>query len=160
MLKMIKYKKGSPLSITILVILVVALFTTSLVYFNLKSSGSVMDVASNLALSKLYEKQGMIDFYIQEIVSKSAFGVKSKEEFIINFRTNLGNYKKPDGGYFVSELSQIEGQLDKTEFEDRDNKITKVILNLEIEIKEDFTSSGEELFSASYKYNKIFISDV
>ncbi len=148
------------LATTLLVLLVLLLVSSSLFYFTIYSNNTSKKISNSLEISKVYERQKIVDFYIQDILDKSSEGIKSDEELVSEFKRQLNFYKNPPEGFLVEELSQVESQLDNLKLI-KENGIPKSSeFEIEIIIKKSFKENEENKFNIEYNYDKKFIANV
>lgn len=155
-------KKAMTVSVPILVLFTLLVVGLALFYFTTTklSIDKKLDYSQS-ALSSFYEKEFWIDFYIQDAAEKAAKSVSSKTEFISRFKIILDYYKYPDNSLILTELDEIKNKLneDSVEIIEADGK--KLIkLNVDINFKEDFKDKQELIFSADYRYFKVFEAEV
>ena len=155
-----KNKKGTSISIFILVLLTLLLTSTTLFYFIIERRDISKEVSSVTEFDRIYRRENLVNFHIQDIVDRSAEGVSDKSEFILRAKRFLGFYIDNSGEYVVFELSSINDQLINVELiEDAQGNVNSVSIDLEINIKESFTRKGEEVFSGDYTYVKTFTAE-
>ena len=153
-------KAGVPLSIVLIVIFTILLFTTSLVSFVLRDKNFERTIYSTSALDEVYSKEDVINFQIQNIVDNSFKGISSEQDFINNFKVQLNTLKNSDGAYLNPDLAQIESQLDasKVDIVKENNEIKKVSISFDINLKKELVVRDKNVFNTEYKYVKTFES--
>ena len=147
-----KMKKRANASIVFLVVMTVVLSGAALFIFNLNKGRVESEISDFAGLSVVYAKENQINFYIDEIIEKSAGNINNENEFIENFKKELEAYRQ-NNGFFLKELEQIESQINEKNVEIKENK---VFLKLQIKIDENF---GDKII-ISYLYNKQFKKDL
>jgi hypothetical protein len=174
-------KNGNVLAVVLLVFIVLAIVGLSLFYFITEKTNIDNKIYSTTFLDQMYERQPLIDSYLQSVFDRASKGVNSKNEFIANAKTILKNDKMPvnlfviekDKFIYFPEYVQIVSQLDEgnVEIVSNNGKLSNVQINLEIDLKDrlnnEFVQSGwvfsenpQTIFSASYTYKKTFVSTV
>ena len=155
-----KNKKGTSISIFILVLLTLLLTTSTLFYFIIERRDISKEVSSVTEFDRIYGRENLVNFYIQDIVDRSAEGVSDKSEFMLRAKRFLGFYIDDNREYVVPELSSVDDQLINAELIlDAEGNVNIVSIELEINIKESFIREGEEVFSGDYTYVKTFTSE-
>lgn len=157
---MMNKKGGVPISVALIVIFTILLFATSLVSFVLRDKNFDSTVYSTSALDDVYSREAVINFQIQNMVDNSFKGIKSKEDFINNFKVQLNSLKNSEGEYLNPDLSQIESQLavDKVKIEKENDIIKKVSIILDINLKKELFVKDKKVLDAEYNYAKTFES--
>jgi len=149
---LIDKKAGVSIAVVLLVIATIILSSFAIFSFITKQK-NVEEVIYGNSLQGVYAKESLLNFYIQEIGDRSAKGVSSEANFISNFKIELERYKDADENYLLSELGQLNNQLNEESIKLENNQISA---NFDIEIKDKTLRDGKEILSASYKYAKTF----
>ena len=157
---MLNKKAGVPLSIVLIVIFTILLFTTSLVSFVLRDKNFKSTIYSTSALDEVYSRETVINFQIQNIVDNSFKEISSEQDFIDKFKVQLNTLKNSDGVYLNPDLTQIESQLDvsKVKIKKEDDMIKRVSISFNIELKKELVVKEKNVFNTEYKYVKTFES--
>ena len=93
-------KKAVSISILLLVVSVLILSITSLSYLSIKNKDIKKTFGVSSEIDKLYLKESLLNFYLDDIFEKSARDfnyVNGKRVFIDNFMRELENYKDKNG---------------------------------------------------------------
>lgn len=159
---MMKNKKGGmEISIVLLVLATLILSTFALYTFYTKQKSMQEKIYITKFLEDIYSKEEQINFYIDNILEKSAkdFNKEDSEEKLIeNFTRELSKYKI-NNNYIVPELAQIEEQVNEEHIKyDKDNQ--KVTAEFQITLEDKVADNGKELFSAVYTYTKKFEKEI
>lgn len=146
-------KQGMSIAITILVIATLVISTLALFTFIIRQDSIKEQIYITGFLENIYSKEEQINFYINDMVDNavSASG-KNVELFMQEFKKQLDNYKNKEGKFFVEELSQLESQIREENIEINEDKL---LIEFEVTIQEE-----EEIFSASYTYEKKFEKNI
>lgn len=106
-------KKADAIPIAIFLVVISTLFLTTFTMFTFstRSEKILTGINDMKMINEINSKEFLVNFYLQEIVKKSAKNSKSKEEFISNFNSNLNLYKDSEGNYIFEELKQFENKL-------------------------------------------------
>ncbi len=151
-------KKAVSISILLLVVSVLILSITSLSYLSIKNKDIKKTFGVSSEIDKLYLKESLLNFYLDDIFEKSARDfnyVNGKRVFIDNFMRELENYKDKNGNYPIEELKQAES-ISEERLELSENKL---ILNLKLELKEVYVNNDESgVFTYNYekRFEKVF----
>lgn len=122
-MKIMKNKKaGTPIAITLLVLMTVVLTGAGLYIFNVNSAKVSKEIIDSKVLDIVYFKANLVDFYIQESFESS--------NNLEDFRNRLGNY--PDN-LVSEELKVIKESVKESDFSNNFNKLV-----LKIEVKEEY----------------------
>jgi hypothetical protein len=148
-------RAGTPIDITLLVFMALALAGGTLLIFYLHSGYVSSKILDSRFLDEIYLKEGKIDFYVKEMMIKASTQISDKNnpvpEFISNFNVELVKYKT-NGTYVLTELSQLENpSSNNVQFVDG-----KIIFFININLKQD----SIEKFSVNYNYNKKFEREI
>jgi len=155
-----KNKKATSISIFILVLLTLLLVSTTLFYFIIEKRNVSKEISSVTEFDRIYGRENLVNFYIQDIVDKSAEGISDESEFTLRAKRFLDSYIDDGGEFVVPELSSVNDQLGNVELiEDAQGNVNSVSINLEVTIKESFTRKGEQVFSGGYTYVKTFTAE-
>jgi len=144
-------RKAGPIDITLLVFMALALAGGTLLIFYLHGGYVSSKISDSRFLEETYIREGQMDFYVNEIMSRAIVNINDKNnpvpEFINNFEIELGKYKT-NQSYVLSELVQLENiSVDNVQFVDG-----KIIFLMNINLKQDF----EDKFNVNYIYSKKF----
>lgn len=174
-------KKGNTISIALLVFLVLAVVGISLFYFISEKINIEQRIYSSNFLSQMYDRQSILDSYLQDVFDRAAKGSILKEDFIKNATTILKNDKIPtdifimkkDRFIYFPEYSQILSQLkpENIEMIEENGKLIKMSIALELSLKDRLSEKDvpyalaqpknpQTLFSVTYTYTKIFTGSV
>lgn len=172
MSKLMRNKKAD-LAVTLLIFMAVALATATIFIF-INSSGKIeAEITDARFLDKIYAKEEILNFYINEIMentiktTKESAGFESnfEKDFPTNFLGELEKYKI-NGKFILEELQQVQAQVYENSnvfiFEkDAENaeKVKKVTAEFQITL-EDNVAEEKELFSAVYIYTKKFEKEI
>jgi len=144
-----KNKKAMSLSIVILVMLAMLLSISALAIFMIR--GKNLSMRANIVdLERIYAKETLINYYIEELIRESTEGnsLIDEETFIKNFKENLKIYKK-SGNYEPYELIQVEEQLNELNLDIYGNELHLILdINLEDNI--------DNYAKITYSYRKTF----
>ncbi len=154
-INIISNKKAVSIPILILVLSALVLITTSLFYFNIKARDIEKTVKIHSEIDKIYLKEALLNFYLEEIFDKS-IGTDNKQGFIENFKKELNNYKDKYGNYPIEELKQVENKIVEENIELNEDKL---ILKFDLELKQYYLSEKQNIiFSYNYKkeFQKVF----
>lgn len=146
-MKRMNKKAGTPIDITILVIMALVLSVSTLFVFYIHSGKVTSNIKDIGFLDSVYLKENKISFYIQDMAEKSVANGKDAGSFLINFKNEL-NKHKINNSYVIEELAQLE-KLNEQNVVFQDGKL---ILLVSINIKQDF----ENRFIVNYNFNKKF----
>jgi hypothetical protein len=146
-------KGGAEISVVILVLMTLLLVISSLFYFSIKENQASENLYSSTFLGPIYSKEVLINFYVQNLVDKSAVGVLTREQFINNFKENLANYKDSKGEFFLSEFNQIEGQLSEERVEINADFVSIIF---DIHITNEIIKDEKSIALANYDYSRVF----
>lgn len=149
-------KKGTSLSIVLLVLLVLLLVGTSLFMFATENNRASKKLSSPFSLSEgISNKQAFLDFYLQDIVERSAKGVNNEQEFVDNIKLLSmvygGNIPK-----FEDEFDQIADKAVPENIQIVDNTAT---FNLEIIVQYSLEEKGVEKLFIEEPYSRTFTSE-
>jgi hypothetical protein len=155
-------KKAMTVSIPLLVFMTLLVVGVALFYFETTKLGADKRLNyGNNALNSFYQKDYLVNFYLQDATERAAKNVNSKTEFISRFENILDAYKYPDGSLIVSEFEEIKKQLvDKNIDFIEVNGNKKATLKLDIVLKQDFFDNNKFIFSADYRYSKVFEGEI
>ena len=129
----INKKGGVSISVVLIVLFSLIISLISLFYFMTKNNSADASIDETEILEKVYSRQSVLDYYIQNIVDKSAKESVSREKFVDNFKSEIENYK--DGnGFFAPELEQALNQIDGSEIVVGDKVSVKMNFVIEDEI--------------------------
>lgn len=145
-------KRAMSISIVLLVIMVFVIVGVCLFYFiiNERQVGSTIHIPDKI--DSLYTRENYLNFYLEDIFEKSAKDFKNSDGasgFINKFKSNLNGYKDKAGSYVISDISQVEAQINENSVQFTDNKLI-LTLNLKLEDK------NEEGITVKYSYLKVF----
>lgn len=164
--------KRADFTIVLLVIMVLVLTAGALFIFNINTNKIGVKIVGARVLDEVYIIENEINFNLNRIMGKAIIGidkqgdvVEIKQQFIVNFKSELETYLGEDGEYVIEELSQVEEQIDKSGFGDKVyvsliegeiGKTHKISLEFSFVVRQNF---GEKLKN-SYSYNKRFEKDL
>lgn len=124
--------------------------------FIMSDRGIKEKVVDARLLDEVYLTEEKLDFYINEIMEKSAKDFKledGREKFVENFTKELEKYKKGEE-YILTELIQVQQQMD--EYEERNNvQVGDGKVTVELSIKIGIGTQSDK-FYAIHTYNKKF----
>jgi len=125
-------KRAMSISIVLLVIMVIVTIGICLAYFILYTIGTGNTIHISDSIDSIYVRENYLNFYINDIFEKSTQNFKisdGKAKFIENFKNNLNGYKDVNGNYVVSDLGQVEAQVNEGNV-NLDNNMISISLNL------------------------------
>jgi len=143
-------KRGISLSVGLLVLSCFVLVGLSLAYFVTKQSEVTQVVYSADAVEQVYVKQGLLDFYIQDIFNQAVLNFNFEEGdsvFIYRFKQVLAATKEGNGAYPIPELVLLE----EVSVSNILLSEQEIVLSLDLAVK----SSSEEM-DVEYRYQKDF----
>ena len=149
-------KANTPIGILILVVMSIILCSFTLLSFHSRN-GDLSELIGVDHLSGIYSKEVIINYYINNIIEKSSKGLTGdlKTDFINNMKSEIVKYKD-EGSFIVSELSQVDEQINNGEFADKIN-INDEIIEVEFNIKiKDEVINEKRVLKAEYEYTKVF----
>lgn len=178
---MIRDKSGSVIYIGLLVLFVLLIVSFALFYFSTNKADIQKTLYTAGFVGQIYERESVINIYLQEVFDKSAQGVGSEEEFILKAKNNFNNDKilvnifviDEKNNIYFPEYEQFITQLNKENvkiIEKNGNKFVRVsfIISIKDQLsgKENPYLLNNELkeyknkFFAVYTYNKVFESKI
>lgn len=174
MMKMIN-KKGASISIYLVVILTLVVVGTIIFYAMISEKNLQANFKSGYVLDEIYDREFLVNFYIQDIMDHSIKGIETERDFIDNFNSNFEKYKiyggldidgesKEKWPFLADENIQIISDIQRQVNEDNieliivDGNIAGVRLNLDITLNDYYMEDEEVVFSAIYDYEKVFES--
>ncbi len=148
-------RAGTPIDITLLVFMALALAGGTLLIFYLHGGYVSSRISDSRFLEETYVKEGKIDFYVNEMMTRAILKINDKSnpvpDFTRNFKIELEKYKI-NGTYVLSELVQLENvSNENVGFVDG-----KIIFSMNINLQQSF----EEKFSVNYNFNKKFEKEI
>jgi hypothetical protein len=164
-------KKGN-VAVTFLVFMSVAVAGAALFIFINSSRGAEERILDGRFIDNIYINESKVNFYIDNIIDAAVLKTLSEivkegstldsasADFQSNFKSKfkpifleeLRKYKDEEGKYYASELSQVEDQASRDDFNAKVEN-GKVILGFKIMI---VIKEGDGKFSAFYVYTKTF----
>ncbi|MBS3066210.1 hypothetical protein J4205_00145 [Candidatus Pacearchaeota archaeon] len=130
--------KSQSLANFLLVFLTLVIVTTSLFYISIKENNYGKNFNSPYALDSVYSREGIINFYLQDILDHSAVSIKDKQDLINNINSIALKYEKNDENVAIV-LRSIENL--------KEEDIELVENNGKIESANAFTASTTEINS-------------
>ena len=152
--KMFIKNKKADLATTFLVFMTLIVAGATIFLFLTSSRNIEAKIVDARFMDDLYLKEEQLDFYISEIIEKAFEKTKgniNQENFVNNFKIELGKYKK-NGEYITEELGEIEKQADKINYDGENEIITAEFKFL--------LTAKKEPFTAVYIYNKKFVKEI
>ena len=151
---MLRNKKGD-IAVTVLTVLTLVFVILTLFLFNIRDKDMNIEIGRNFVIDEILSKEEIINFNIQNIVDMVSKDANSKENFINNFKVELGKYKDSNGRYFISELEQLEEQivLENVVYENG-----KFSIDFNILVEKEVLKDGKRDVFISYEYKKTFIN--
>lgn len=148
-------KKAVSISILLLVISALVISVIALTYFYTKNNDIRRVIRVSNKIDEIYVKESLLNFYLQDIFDKAVKGFdfsSGKQGFVDSFKKELNNYKDENGSYPIEELKQVEsiGEEDVELLEE------KLVLKLNLEIKNSYVEESYEGGMFVYKYEKEF----
>tara|TARA_Y100000310_G_C20247633_1_gene607577 strand:- start:119 stop:598 length:480 start_codon:yes stop_codon:yes gene_type:complete len=155
-----KNKKATSVSIVVLVVLTLLLVSITLFYFVVEKRDTSREVAGVAEFNRIYEKEKLLDFHVQEVIDRGARGATSDLDFIANAQIAIDSYIKENNELSVPELDGIRNQLPSVELiQGSQGSVGSVSIELELSIGEAFFQKQKKAFSGNYTYTKTFVSE-
>ncbi len=148
-------KKAISIAIFVLVISSLLLSIISLTFFYIKNNKIDTTIKVFNEMDKVYFKELLTNFYLQDIFDKAVEGVEvggSKQVFIDNFNKELEDYKDKNERYPIQGLEFIGKQVLPENIELSNEKL---VLKLRLTITKSYVSKDES-GSFTYHYEKEF----
>ena len=136
-----------------LVLLTLLLVGTTLFTFATENNSISKELSSSIILANgLSDKEDVLDFYVQDIVQRSAKDITSKQEFMENARLLFSVYA---GSYneFEREFNQIHDQATLENVEFIDSLIT---FSFEIGVRHSIKENGLDKLIIEEPYSRTF----
>lgn len=151
---MMKNRKAQSLANFLLVFLTLVIVTTSLFYISIKENNYGKNFNSPYALDFVYSREGIINFYLQDIVNHASIDIKDKQELMSNLRLITLKYEQSDENVAIVLKSIQNLKEEDIELVENNGKIesTNVKFNVEIYYADD------SLNSIKYVYTKNFVA--
>ena len=144
--------KSQSLANFLLVFLTLVIVTTSLFYISIKENNYGKNFNSPYALDSVYSREGIINFYLQDILDHSAVSIKDKQDLINNINSIALKYEKNDGNVAIV-LRSIENLKEEDiELVENNGKIESANAKFNVEIY----YADDSLNSINYVYTKNF----
>ncbi|GEM_PF-3955331 len=145
-------KKAQSLANFLLVFLTLVIVTTSLFYISIKENNYGKNFNSPYALDFVYSREGIINFYLQDMVNHAHINVKDKQEIVSNLRLIALKYEESDENVAVV-LKSIENLKEEDiELVENNGKIESANVKFNVEIY----YADDSLNSVKYVYTKNF----
>jgi hypothetical protein len=145
-------KKAQSLANFLLVFLTLVIVTTSLFYISIKENNYGKNFNSPYALDSVYSREGIINFYLQDIVNYASINIKDKQELMSNLRLISLKYEESDENVAVV-LKSIENLKEEDiELVENNGKIESANVKFNVEIY----YADDSLNSIKYVYTKNF----
>ncbi len=155
-MKLKNNKKAMSIAITFLVLFSIAIMVLILFYLNLQKQDAKEKITIFNTLDKVYIESNLLDYYTEKIFKSSGSNFKpsnTKSEFIIEFLSNLNEYKNSEGIYFVPGLKQIEAQINEENILLNSSRLK---LKLNINSEKCLLKDGKKIIDIKYTYSKTF----
>ena len=153
-------KKGMSLAIVLLVIATLVLVSTALITFYVREKSYEDKIAAAGFLQDVYTKEAKINFYAYNVLENINSENKAKEDIIKEFRNELSKYKESDWEFILDRNGALQKYKESDwifTIKEDDVKINPIsiplIINITKIVKDD---KGNEIFSATYVYDKTF----
>ena len=144
--------KSQSLANFLLVFLTLVIVTTSLFYISIKENNYGKNFNSPYALDSVYSREGIINFYLQDILDHSAVSIKDKQDLINNINSIALKYEKNDENVAIV-LRSIENLTEEDiELVENNGKIESANAKFNVEIY----YADDSLNSINYVYTKNF----
>jgi len=144
--------KSQSLANFLLVFLTLVIVTTSLFYISIKENNYGKNFNSPYALDSVYSREGIINFYLQDILDHSAVSIKDKQDLINNINSIALKYEKNDENVAIV-LRSIENLKEEDiELVENNGKIESANAKFNVEIY----YADDSLNSINYVYTKNF----
>lgn len=144
--------KSQSLANFLLVFLTLVIVTTSLFYISIKENNYGKNFNSPYALDSVYSREGIINFYLQDILDHSAVSIKDKQDLINNINSIALKYEKNDENVAIV-LRSIENLKEEDiELVENNGKIESANAKFNVEIY----YADDSLNSIKYVYTKNF----